>query len=204
MTDIQISVTIVLYKSGGNVKNEDEILRNLIKDQSSLLRALQDLGPMLRGTIQTVKVKCGKPNCKCTRGEPHLATFLVYRKDKKLKKLYLGKKVPSNIERMVNDYRMMQDLMVEFTNGYVAIIEIKKKADKRSEQEAKRQLEQFMSSLDEKTLCVNCIKKDKEIEKLREQLERISNISVIQYKRWRQRYKKKMKNRTSKIAKNTK
>lgn len=33
---------------------------------------------ILRGTVVNVKRSCGKPNCKCTRGEPHETWALSY------------------------------------------------------------------------------------------------------------------------------
>ena len=35
--------------------------------------------PLLPGSLYTLRRKCGKPNCRCTRGELHESTVLSYR-----------------------------------------------------------------------------------------------------------------------------
>jgi hypothetical protein len=32
---------------------------------------------MLPGFVATVPIRCGKPNCRCTRGDPHVAHYHV-------------------------------------------------------------------------------------------------------------------------------
>jgi hypothetical protein len=44
----------------------------------------------LPGTIHEQKVRCGKPNCKCTRGEPHRAYYRFRRgPEGRLRKAYV-------------------------------------------------------------------------------------------------------------------
>lgn len=43
-------------------------------------RALHDLPPLeeiVRGSVLTRRVRCGKPTCRCARGAPHTATCLT-------------------------------------------------------------------------------------------------------------------------------
>jgi hypothetical protein len=57
--------------------------------RSQLTQALQQLPgllaecfgrePLLPGSLYTLRRKCGKPNCRCTRGELHESTALSYR-----------------------------------------------------------------------------------------------------------------------------
>jgi len=54
----------------------------LLKVQQQLPQLLEDcLGrePLLPGSIYTLRRKCGKPNCRCTRGQLHESTVLSYR-----------------------------------------------------------------------------------------------------------------------------
>jgi hypothetical protein len=43
----------------------------------------------LGGTLQRQMVKCGKPNCKCARGELHEAFYLFYSRRGRQLKLYV-------------------------------------------------------------------------------------------------------------------
>jgi hypothetical protein len=54
----------------------------LLKLQEQLPYLLEDcLGrePLLPGSLYTLRRKCGKPNCRCSRGELHESTVLSYR-----------------------------------------------------------------------------------------------------------------------------
>jgi hypothetical protein len=54
----------------------------LLKLQEQLPHLLEDcLGrePLLPGSLYTLRRKCGKPNCRCTRGKLHESTVLSYR-----------------------------------------------------------------------------------------------------------------------------
>ena len=62
----------------------------LLKTQQlspSLLQEWFEREPILPGSLYTLRRKCGKPSCHCTRGELHESTVLSYR----------GKGRPQNI-----------------------------------------------------------------------------------------------------------
>ena len=44
-----------------------------------LLEACLARAPLLPGSLYTLRRKCGKPNCHCSRGELHESTVLSYR-----------------------------------------------------------------------------------------------------------------------------
>jgi hypothetical protein len=54
----------------------------LLKVQQQLPQLLEEcLGrePLLPGSVYTLRRKCGKPNCRCIRGQLHESTVLSYR-----------------------------------------------------------------------------------------------------------------------------
>jgi hypothetical protein len=54
----------------------------VLKVQQQLPKLLEDcLGrePLLPGSVYTLRRKCGKPNCRCTRDQLHESTVLSYR-----------------------------------------------------------------------------------------------------------------------------
>jgi hypothetical protein len=54
----------------------------LLKAQQQLPQLLEECfgrEPLLPGSIYTLRRKCGKPNCRCSRGELHESTVLSYR-----------------------------------------------------------------------------------------------------------------------------
>lgn len=58
--------------------------RNQLKQFQSVASSLLIIkGPFLKGSIRSAKHLCGKPNCKCSRGQLHTTTFLtIYRNGK--------------------------------------------------------------------------------------------------------------------------
>ena len=56
--------------------------------KAKLLETLPKIG---KGTIHRQWVRCGKPRCRCRRGEPHEAFYLFFRVDGKLRKRYVPK-----------------------------------------------------------------------------------------------------------------
>ena len=58
-------------------------LRSQLRQAQQLLPGLLEAcfarEPLLPGTLYTLRRKCGKPSCRCSRGELHASTVLSYR-----------------------------------------------------------------------------------------------------------------------------
>lgn len=52
-------------------------------------KTVEALGKMQRGSVHQQFKKCGKPNCKCVRGELHSTYYHFVRENGKLKTRYL-------------------------------------------------------------------------------------------------------------------
>ena len=59
--------------------------------RSALARLVSQRG-LLRGNLLQRRRVCGKPNCKCTRGELHVSTVLADRSGQRLRNLTLAGK----------------------------------------------------------------------------------------------------------------
>jgi len=65
-----------------------------------------DSGVLIRGSLITLKRKCGKPTCSCADGEPHTTPALSYSVKGKTHILTLrGSDVPM-IRQALNNYKM--------------------------------------------------------------------------------------------------
>ncbi len=53
------------------------------------------------GGVYAQRVRCGKPACKCARGEHHTALYYFTRRDGKLIKLYVRKAEAEDFSKMV-------------------------------------------------------------------------------------------------------
>jgi hypothetical protein len=72
------------------------------------LRWLQRDGPMVPGTLYLLRRKCGKPNCRCARGELH-ASWVLTRSESGHSRLYV---VPADqrggLRPLTREYRLWQ------------------------------------------------------------------------------------------------
>src|SRR6267143_1483560 len=70
----------------------------------------------LRGTLSERSGTCGKPNCRCARGELHKSLYLVQSQAGKLRQICVPKAWQQRIRQAVNDYRLMQKLIEEVSD----------------------------------------------------------------------------------------
>ena len=67
----------------------------------------------LRGSLSERLGKCGKPNCRCTRGELHKSLYLVQSQGGKLRQICVPQAWQERVRQAVHDYRKMQALIEE-------------------------------------------------------------------------------------------
>jgi hypothetical protein len=67
----------------------------------------------LRGSLSERLGKCGKPNCRCTRGQLHKSLYLVQSQAGKLRQICVPQAWQERVRRAVDDYHKMQELIEE-------------------------------------------------------------------------------------------
>jgi hypothetical protein len=67
----------------------------------------------LRGSLSERAGKCGKPNCRCTRGQLHKSLYLVQSQDGKPRQICVPRAWQERVREAVNDYHLMQKLIEE-------------------------------------------------------------------------------------------
>ena len=55
-----------------------QTLRRLLQDLEHSLAVAFGRSPLVKGNVYEMARKCGKPNCICTRGEPHRSMVLSW------------------------------------------------------------------------------------------------------------------------------
>ena len=88
------------------------------RSRSALARLVTQRG-LLRGNLLLRRRVCGKPNCKCTRGELHASLYLVFSEDGKLRQLFIPKAWESRVRLWVQDYHEIRRLLEEVSRLYV-------------------------------------------------------------------------------------
>lgn len=69
----------------------------------------------LRGTLSLRNVRCGKPNCRCARGQLHVSLYLVQSHDGKPRQLYVPKEWEERVREAVRNHQEMQRLIEELS-----------------------------------------------------------------------------------------
>ena len=80
----------------------------LLELQQQLPRLLEDcLGraPLVPGSLYTLRRRCGKPNCHCSRGELHESTVLSYRGQGRPRNISPPPEQLGSLRTMTHDYR---------------------------------------------------------------------------------------------------
>lgn len=120
----------------------DESIGTIERRRNAKLKKLAGIGPVLQGTITTIGVKCGNPNCKCARGEKHESNVLTRKVDGKTKSVYVPKAMLEEARRWTDEYASAKKLLKEISECDERILRLHvrssggKKRD-REEKEAK-------------------------------------------------------------------
>jgi len=80
------------------------------------LKKLADAGPVLQGSIATVGVKCGNPDCKCARGEKHTSNILTKKVNGKTKSVYVPADMLEEAKQWTQEYKKVKELMKEISD----------------------------------------------------------------------------------------
>ena len=67
----------------------------------------------LHATLAPRQRRCGKLNCRCTRGQPHVSLYVVQSRQGQLRQLYVPKHWESRVRQAVADYQQLQRLLEE-------------------------------------------------------------------------------------------
>ena len=67
--------------------------------------------PLLRGTLSTREVTCGKPNCRCAKGHKHLCLYLTCSRGGRVHQVFIPKDIEQEVREWVESYRTVRELL---------------------------------------------------------------------------------------------
>jgi len=85
--------------------------------RSALARLVSQQG-LLRGNLLERRRVCGKPNCRCVRGELHAGLYLVFSEGGKLRQLFVPKTWQARVRRWVADYHEARRRLEQLSRLY--------------------------------------------------------------------------------------
>ena len=90
---------------GGMAVKEREV-------RSKLAQLIGDKG-FVRGSLVVREKVCGKSNCKCARGERHIAKYLVMSQGGQKRQLFVSDGMEAKVRRWLANYREAQESLEE-------------------------------------------------------------------------------------------
>jgi hypothetical protein len=88
--------------------------------RAKISKLLKEGQGFLRGNLSERERVCGKPTCKCTRGEKHFGTYLVQSHNGKLRQLFVGAELANDVRQWVTNYQVLQELLEELSEVWWA------------------------------------------------------------------------------------
>jgi hypothetical protein len=85
------------------------------RQQRSRIAQISTHKRLIRGSLTVRKNSCGKANCRCARGEPHLALYITQSHDGKPRQLFVPKGWEERVRHAVSDYQELQRLVEELS-----------------------------------------------------------------------------------------
>ena len=99
----------------------------LVAAQHQLPQLLQEwLGrePLLPGSLYTLRRKCGKPNCRCSRGELHESTVLSYRGQGRPRNISPPAEQLESLRSMTHDYRRCRQARAQLVRWHRELLSL--------------------------------------------------------------------------------
>ena len=84
----------------------------------SRLAQLVSRHALMRGSLLVRRRACGKPKCRCARGEGHESLYVVIREKGRTRQWFVPKDWEARIRRWVEDHHRARQLMEEVSRLY--------------------------------------------------------------------------------------
>ena len=101
--------------------------------RSRLAKLVHD-EPLVQGSLVTMKNRCGKPGCKCARGERHICLCLSIKDQGKRRLIYVPKEWEEAVTTWVENYKEVKALMDEVSRSCLDQFKAQKNQERRKGQ----------------------------------------------------------------------
>lgn len=97
------------------IKHRNHIPEKL-RNTFSKIHQLIDQKKFIKGSFYFLRNKCGKNNCKCTKGEKHISLYIQKNLKGKIKKKLIPKRKWEEVKEMNNRYKDIINLLEEISD----------------------------------------------------------------------------------------
>jgi len=77
------------------------------------LKQVRRAGPQIQGSLATIRVSCGNPNCRCARGEKHVSHILNSKVGGRSRSLYVPVDMVEEVRQWLHEQRRVRQLLKE-------------------------------------------------------------------------------------------
>jgi len=92
-------------------------IEKLFKKQQDLLRQIQNIGNLCRGTVVLLKQSCSNKNCsKCKSGVKHPQFYLTQSKNSKSKLTFVGNKNEKLVREWAENHKKLKQLIDDLSD----------------------------------------------------------------------------------------
>lgn len=84
----------------------------------SALAQLASRNALMRGSLLVRRRVCGKPNCRCAKGEGHESLYVVIKEKGRTRQLFVPKDWEARVRRWIEDHHRARQLMEEISRLY--------------------------------------------------------------------------------------
>jgi len=88
------------------------------RESRSKLKPIIAWKEFLRATPSLRQVRCGKPNCRCERGQKHTALVLTRSTNGKVEQLHISKDKETMAREWIERYREIRVLLEKISSSY--------------------------------------------------------------------------------------
>ena len=100
------------------------------RSRRSRLRTLLQQGPILRGNLTVLRNTCGRPNCRCARGERHQSLYVSQSYRGRRRARCVPRSLHCSVRQWVNRYQQIQQLLEQLSEMAWTQLESHSRKDK--------------------------------------------------------------------------
>ena len=111
-----------------NIPKHPTLIRRL---RDARVKKLQATGPVLVASLVTIRKQCGRPGCRCQRGEKHPGHYLTYKEKGKTRTVYVPLDLVEEVKGWIEEHRRLKRLTQEISQLAIAQVRTHVTARKR-------------------------------------------------------------------------
>jgi len=99
--------------------------------------------PLLPGSLYTLRRRCGKPNCRCARGELHASTVLSYRGQGRPQNITPPAEKLAEVRKLTDAYRQFRQARTQLRRLQRQLLALLDRLEAARVQEGERRFQQL-------------------------------------------------------------